>query len=174
MGGAALVSKAMSKHACRQHEAAVVRRSCERFTAMQQPLTAAQVSGAGTCSGSGFQCTCTVPDTVCFPCCPCCCCATLCAQVVAAASSLVKRGARNVLVTLGERGALLVAADGRIVRQQALPVPGGVVVDATAAGESGMISGDALLSADISAVALLPVAAAGSAGRRAASAEQTV
>jgi fructose-1-phosphate kinase PfkB-like protein len=54
--------------------------------------------------------------------------------VVAAAKSLIKRGAKNVLVTLAERGSLLMAADGSVTRQAALPVPGGVVVDATAAG----------------------------------------
>ncbi|WIA31306.1 hypothetical protein OEZ86_002208 [Tetradesmus obliquus] len=57
-------------------------------------------------------------------------------QVVAAAMSLIKRGVSNVLVTLAERGALLVAADGSVTRQEALPVPGGAVVDATAAGDA--------------------------------------
>ncbi|KAF6255717.1 ribokinase/xylose isomerase [Scenedesmus sp. NREL 46B-D3] len=57
-------------------------------------------------------------------------------QVIAAASSLVKKGARNVLVTLAERGSLLVSSDGSVATQEALPVPGGVVVDATAAGDA--------------------------------------
>lgn len=56
-------------------------------------------------------------------------------QVVAAASSLTKRGAKHVLVTLAERGAVLVAANSSVIWQQALPVPGGAVVDGTAAGE---------------------------------------
>jgi sugar/nucleoside kinase (ribokinase family) len=55
-------------------------------------------------------------------------------QVVAAAMSLIKRGAKSVLVTLAERGSLLVGGDGSVTRQEALPVPGGLVVDATAAG----------------------------------------
>ena len=53
------------------------------------------------------------------------------AQVEAAARLLVERGARNVLLTLGSRGAMLVSRDGTVLRQAALPVPGGVVVDAT-------------------------------------------
>jgi sugar/nucleoside kinase (ribokinase family) len=57
-------------------------------------------------------------------------------QVVAAANSLISRGARHVLVTLAERGSVLVAGDGSVTRQPALPVPGGVVVDATAAGRA--------------------------------------
>jgi hypothetical protein len=69
------------------------------------------------------------------PCHVCCCNSALSTlQVVAAANSLIKQGAKNVLVTLAERGSLLVAADGSVTRQAALPVPGGVVVDATAAG----------------------------------------
>jgi hypothetical protein len=58
-------------------------------------------------------------------------------EVLAAAASLTARGARNVLVTLGPRGALLLAADGSLLRQEALPLPGGgAVVDATAAGDA--------------------------------------
>lgn len=58
------------------------------------------------------------------------------ADVVAAARSLTARGCRSVLVTLGPRGATLVPASGQILRQEALPTPGGVVVDATAAGDA--------------------------------------
>lgn len=58
------------------------------------------------------------------------------AEVVAAARSLTARGCRNVLVTLGPRGSLLVPAEGPVLRQEALPTPGGVVVDATAAGDA--------------------------------------
>ncbi|KAI8475104.1 MAG: ribokinase/xylose isomerase [Monoraphidium minutum] len=71
----------------------------------------------------------------------------------AAAGALLARGARRVLATLGEGGALLLMApggdasgntnDGKAsgggvdeLRQGALPVPGGVVVDATAAGDA--------------------------------------
>ncbi|KAG2493634.1 hypothetical protein HYH03_008151 [Edaphochlamys debaryana] len=79
-------------------------------------------------------------------------------QVAAAAGRLMAAGARNVLVTLEARGSLLLlgeevaeaqreAADAeggngrrcrpvRAIRQPALPVPGGVVVDATAAGDA--------------------------------------
>lgn len=57
-------------------------------------------------------------------------------QVIAAATSLIKRGARNVLITLAERGSLLVKSDGTVVRQEALPVPGGTIVDGTAAGDA--------------------------------------
>lgn len=59
------------------------------------------------------------------------------ADVIAAARSLTARGCRNVLVTLGSRGSLLVPAGGApVLRQEALPPPGGVIVDATAAGDS--------------------------------------
>eukprot|EP00887_Chlorella_sp_A99_P004048 scaffold11.g4048.t1 len=54
----------------------------------------------------------------------------------AAAAALLARGARAVLATLGERGALLLLANGTVLRQPPLPVPGGVVVDATAAGDA--------------------------------------
>jgi predicted nucleic acid-binding protein len=58
-------------------------------------------------------------------------------EVLAAAASLTARGARNVLVTLGPRCVLLLAADGSLLRQEALPLPGGgAVVDATAAGDA--------------------------------------
>ncbi|KAG2453410.1 hypothetical protein HYH02_001633 [Chlamydomonas schloesseri] len=82
-------------------------------------------------------------------------------QVAAAAGTLMAAGARGVLVTLEGRGSLLLlgevveeegkekekgSAGGagaarrcrpvRAIRQPALPVPGGVVVDATAAGDA--------------------------------------
>lgn len=53
------------------------------------------------------------------------------AAVEAAAASLQSRGARNVLVTLGERGALLLTEDGRKLRQAA--IDDGPVIDATGA-----------------------------------------
>lgn len=56
-------------------------------------------------------------------------------QVVAAARSLLKSGVSSVLVTLSERGAVLVDKNGTVTTQSALPVPGGTVVDGTAAGE---------------------------------------
>ncbi|KAL4430864.1 hypothetical protein ABPG75_006120 [Micractinium tetrahymenae] len=57
-------------------------------------------------------------------------------QVLLAAGSLRARGARNVLVTLGSRGALLLREDGAVLRQEALTPPGGVVADTTAAGDA--------------------------------------
>lgn len=54
--------------------------------------------------------------------------------MVAAARSLLKLGVHNVLVTLAERGSVLVTATGDVITQEAVPVPGGVVVDGTAAG----------------------------------------
>lgn len=57
-------------------------------------------------------------------------------EVVTAAKILLKQGCRNVLVTLGDRGSLLIRGDGSILRQPALPIPGGKVVDATAAGDA--------------------------------------
>ena len=56
--------------------------------------------------------------------------------VVEAARALQRRGARSVLVTLGGRGMVLVEEGGRVIWQEALPPPGGVVVDATAAGDA--------------------------------------
>ena len=60
------------------------------------------------------------------------------AEVEAAARSLIEKdGARNVVATLSERGAVLVKADGAPPQwQEPAPVPGGVVVDATAAGDA--------------------------------------
>eukprot|EP00439_Symbiodinium_sp_Y106_P038610 s1054_g4.t1 len=57
------------------------------------------------------------------------------AEVVTAAKALRARGAAAVLVTLGARGALLVA-EGQELDTPALAVPGGRVVDATAAGDA--------------------------------------
>uniref|UniRef100_A0A7S0WT08 Ribokinase n=1 Tax=Chlamydomonas leiostraca TaxID=1034604 RepID=A0A7S0WT08_9CHLO len=67
-------------------------------------------------------------------------------EVVAAAQALLDQGARGVLVTLEARGSLLlqgaapagghIPGASRVVRQPALPVPGGVVRDATAAGDA--------------------------------------
>jgi sugar phosphate isomerase/epimerase len=57
-------------------------------------------------------------------------------QVVAAARLVISRGAKAVLVTLAERGAVLVQADGTVLTQPPLPVPGGAVVDGTAAGDA--------------------------------------
>lgn len=53
-----------------------------------------------------------------------------------AAGSLRARGARNVLATLGSRGALLLRQDGAVLRQGPLMPPGAAVVDATAAGDA--------------------------------------
>ena len=58
------------------------------------------------------------------------------AEVEAAARSLQARGARNVLVTLGSDGALLLDRNGAMLRQGVCAVPGGVVVDETGAGDS--------------------------------------
>mmetsp|Transcript_9701 Transcript_9701/g.24880 ORF Transcript_9701/g.24880 Transcript_9701/m.24880 type:complete len:681 (-) Transcript_9701:510-2552(-) len=59
-------------------------------------------------------------------------------EVLEAARSLLKRGAQNVLVTLGSRGSLLVgeaAGEEGLLRQECAAVPGGVVVDETGAGD---------------------------------------
>lgn len=53
-----------------------------------------------------------------------------------AAGALRARGARNVLVTLGARGALLLRQDGSVLRQEAVAPPSGAVVDTTAAGDA--------------------------------------
>jgi len=57
------------------------------------------------------------------------------AQIVAAAKQLQKRGPKNVLVTLGGDGAILVDEQGTVTRQGAFKVPGGKVVDTTGAGD---------------------------------------
>ena len=55
-------------------------------------------------------------------------------EVLIAGLELVARGAKRVLVTLGARGAIVIGATGVLARHDALPVPGGEVVDGTAAG----------------------------------------
>lgn len=76
------------------------------------------------------------------------------AQVVAAARSLMQSGGvKSVLVTLSERGAVLVqggasggsgagsgGGDTTVLSQPALSVPGGVVVDGTAAGAAAGVN----------------------------------
>jgi sugar/nucleoside kinase (ribokinase family)/sugar phosphate isomerase/epimerase len=66
-------------------------------------------------------------------------------EVVAAASILLQRGVGAVLVTLAERGATLILTTSKknknkesvkIIHQGAFPVPGGKVVDGTAAGDA--------------------------------------
>ena len=54
--------------------------------------------------------------------------------VVRAAKTLQERGARNVLVTMGDRGSLLVAEDGDVVRQTCCPAER--VADETGAGDN--------------------------------------
>jgi ribokinase len=56
-------------------------------------------------------------------------------EVLAAAQSLKDRGVKNVLVTLGSEGSLLLTENGNILRQVACPPPGGVTVDETGAGD---------------------------------------
>lgn len=56
-------------------------------------------------------------------------------QVVAAAKALKKKGVKNVLVTLGADGALLLSESGHVYRQSNFAVPGGKVVDTTGAGD---------------------------------------
>lgn len=56
------------------------------------------------------------------------------AQVLAAVAALQARGARGVLATLGARGALLMGADGAVLRQP--PLSAGPLVDTTAAGDA--------------------------------------
>lgn len=55
-------------------------------------------------------------------------------DVIKAARVLQQRGARNVLVTLGDRGSLLVAEDGSVTRQACCPAE--QVVDETGAGDN--------------------------------------
>ena len=43
-------------------------------------------------------------------------------QVIAAAKSLLTRGARNVLVTMGDKGSLVLCADGKVLKQRCCPV----------------------------------------------------
>ena len=55
-------------------------------------------------------------------------------EVVAAAKFLQRRGANNVLVTLGSRGALLLTKEGDVIRQECFPVK--KVRDETGAGDN--------------------------------------
>lgn len=55
-------------------------------------------------------------------------------EVLAAARSLQARGARNVLVTLGDNGSLLLTEAGEVVRRGVVPVQ--TVVDETGAGDN--------------------------------------
>jgi len=55
-------------------------------------------------------------------------------EVAAAARELQRRGARNVLVTLGDRGSVLYAEDGRVLTQPCCAVD--KVVDETGAGDN--------------------------------------
>ena len=55
-------------------------------------------------------------------------------EVLGAARSLQKRGARNVLVTLGEEGSLLLTEEGKVEEQDAVAVDN--VVDETGAGDN--------------------------------------
>ena len=57
-------------------------------------------------------------------------------SIIAAAKNLQSRGAQNVLITRGEEGSLLLCSDGKLIKQGCCAVPGGKVVDATAAGDS--------------------------------------
>lgn len=56
-------------------------------------------------------------------------------QIVVAARQLQRRGVKNVLVTLGGDGALLLDETGRVTKQASFAVPGGKVVDTTGAGD---------------------------------------
>lgn len=55
-------------------------------------------------------------------------------EVLAAARALQSRGARNVLVTLGDRGSLLLAETGEVVQRGIVPVS--EVLDETGAGDN--------------------------------------
>ena len=57
--------------------------------------------------------------------------------IIRAAKNLQDKGARNVLVSLGADGAILVAEDGRILSS---PAPAGIVVNSVGAGDS-MVAG---------------------------------
>jgi len=48
--------------------------------------------------------------------------------ILGAAKSLQTRGARNVLVTLGDKGSLIVCHDGTLLQQPCFPLPGGKVL----------------------------------------------
>jgi len=57
-------------------------------------------------------------------------------QIVFAARLLQAKGCKNVGVTLGADGSVLLTEDGQLLKQGSLPVPGGQVVDTTGAGDS--------------------------------------
>jgi len=57
------------------------------------------------------------------------------AQIVAAAKKLQVKGVKNLLVTLGGDGAILIEESGKVTRQSACAVPGGKIVDTTGAGD---------------------------------------
>jgi ribokinase len=60
-------------------------------------------------------------------------------QVIAAARALRRDGAagvKHILVTLGERGSMVLFANDTLLLQPAAPLPGGQLVDATAAGDA--------------------------------------
>ena len=59
-------------------------------------------------------------------------------QVIAAARALRREGAgvNHIMVTLGERGSLLLFANDTLLLQPAAPLPGGQLIDATAAGDA--------------------------------------
>jgi len=80
------------------------------------------------------------------------------AEIFAGAQELQKRGAKNVLVSLAEEGALLVDETGKVHR---LPAPRGKLVNSVGAGDSmtaGFIAGY-LRSGDYSAALMWGVAA---------------
>ena len=58
-------------------------------------------------------------------------------EIAECAKNLKSRGAKNVLVSMGGKGALMVTEDDRILR---LPAPQGEVIDTTGAGDS-MVAG---------------------------------
>ena len=60
-------------------------------------------------------------------------------QAIAAARALRRDGAagvKHIMVTLGERGSILLFANDTLLFQPAAPLPGGQLVDATAAGDA--------------------------------------
>uniref|UniRef100_A0A061QID1 Ribokinase n=1 Tax=Tetraselmis sp. GSL018 TaxID=582737 RepID=A0A061QID1_9CHLO len=81
-------------------------------------------------------------------------------QVLEAAKLLQKDGARNVLVTLGARGAMLLKDGGDVIWQEPKPVPGENVVDSTAAGDAFRAALAVALFEDLSLQRALSFAAA--------------
>lgn len=79
-------------------------------------------------------------------------------SIVSAAKQLQKRGARNVLVSLGSDGAVLVTEDKRVFFR---PAPAGVVVNTVGAGDS-MVAGfvaEYLTSGDLENAFVMGIAA---------------